>query len=257
MKTFLIVLLAAAATAESDPWGYHYGVGYPWGYRVAAVGVPAVGTYANDRVRPEQYGSKGGYVAIAPGAVHVAKREAEADADAEPFYPYAYGYGFGHHYPLVHYPVAVSVQTYSNDRDSDVEYAGKGEYRAENFGALHVAKREAEADPHHLVYPYAWHYPVVHRIGTYANDAVRPEQYGSKGNYVAVSAGAVHVAKREAEADPGHLVFGGYHGLHYPGLVNYPVVVQVQTYSNDRDSEEEYAGKGEYRAETLGSLHVA
>ena len=37
--------------------------------------------------------------------------------------------------------------------------------------------------------------------------------YAGAGRYVANSAGTVHVAKREAEADPYY--YGGYHGLGY------------------------------------------
>merc|ERR1712121_435342 len=45
--------------------------------------------------------------------------------------------------------------------------------------------------------------------------------YAGAGRYVANSAGVVHVAKREAEADPyvvgygGYAGFGGYHGMGY------------------------------------------
>merc|ERR1712080_40232 len=49
--------------------------------------------------------------------------------------------------------------------------------------------------------------------------------YAGAGRYVANSAGTVHVAKREAEADPYVLGYGGlgyagvgYHGLGYHGL---------------------------------------
>merc|ERR1712186_69773 len=44
--------------------------------------------------------------------------------------------------------------------------------------------------------------PVVSPVKTYANDAVKPFNYAAKGQYIANSAGVVHVAKREAEADP-------------------------------------------------------
>merc|ERR1719450_1421078 len=45
----------------------------------------------------------------------------------------------------------------------------------------------------------------------YSNDAVSAAGYAAKGQYVANSAGVVHVAKREAEADPALL----YSGLGY------------------------------------------
>merc|ERR1712158_331196 len=42
--------------------------------------------------------------------------------------------------------------------------------------------------------------------------------YTGAGRYVANSAGVVHVAKREAEADPYVLGYGGYPGYGYAGL---------------------------------------
>merc|ERR1711937_689724 len=42
--------------------------------------------------------------------------------------------------------------------------------------------------------------------------------YAAAGRYVANSAGVVHVAKREAEADPYVLGYAGYPGYGYAGL---------------------------------------
>merc|ERR1719288_67762 len=53
-----------------------------------------------------------------------------------------------------------------------------------------------------LVYSAPVVHPVVTPVKTYANDAVKPFNYAAKGQYTANSAGVVHVAKREAEADP-------------------------------------------------------
>merc|ERR1712018_1108984 len=59
------------------------------------------------------------------------------------------------------------------------------EYHAASHGVSHtVLKREAEA-----------YYPYMHT--TYTNDAITPFGYAAKGQYVANSAGVVHVAKRE------------------------------------------------------------
>jgi len=111
----------------------------------------------------------------------------------------------------------VQVKTYANDAEKPQEYAAKGKYVAENAGAIHIAKREAEAEPWNVyagampVTTYA-HTPVVQPltyvqqpvvynapIKSIANDAVKPFNYAAKGKYVANSAGVVHVAKREAE----------------------------------------------------------
>merc|ERR1712181_144837 len=122
-----------------------------------------------------------------------------------------------------------------------------GGYRTLGLGYGHsvygYGKREAE--PYYGVYSghvapvvsYAHHAPVVHTVGhpvvsSYAS--VSPSAslttlgaapaaipalggaYAGAGRYVANSAGTVHVAKREAEAEPYY--YGGYHGLGYRGL---------------------------------------
>merc|ERR1712158_278590 len=100
-----------------------------------------------------------------------------------------------------------------------------------------MAAPEAEADPYLLYGGYGGHglggyyggYP--YGLG-YAHAAVAPVAggYAAAGRYVANSAGVVHVAKREAEADaeadPYYAY--GYHGLgygHYAHAVAAPAVV--------------------------------
>merc|ERR1712079_734344 len=152
----------------------------------------------------------------------LAAAEPEADADA---YFRTYGYGLGGYYGGYH---------------------GLG-YRTYGYGhGLYYGKREAEAEPyygvysaHHAVAPvvsYA-HAPVVsHAVHTVAPVVssyaqVSPSAslstvglapaaipavggaYAGAGRYVANSAGTVHVAKREAEADPYY--YGGYYGRGY------------------------------------------
>merc|ERR1712061_497535 len=94
-------------------------------------------------------------------------------------------------------------------------YTKPVKYHAASPGVSHtVLKREAE--PYHHVMPVttygavpavtytSGYYPYTHGVKTptYSNDAVTPFDYAAKGQYVANSAGVVHVAKREAEADP-------------------------------------------------------
>merc|ERR1712012_119581 len=101
-----------------------------------------------------------------------------------------------------------------------------------------MAAPEAEADPYLLYGGYGGYglagyyggYP--YGLG-YAHAAVAPVAagYAAAGRYVANSAGVVHVAKREAEADAeadpyyayGYhgLGYAGYHGLGYAGLAGY------------------------------------
>merc|ERR1712010_353 len=149
----------------------------------------------------------------------LAAAEPEADADAY----YGYGYGLGGYY---------------------------GGYRSYGLGyghGLYYGKREAEAEPyygvysaHHAVAPvvsYA-HHAVAAPVVSHAVHAVAPVvssyaqvspsaslstvgiapaaipavggAYAGAGRYIANSAGTVHVAKREAEADPYY--YGGYYG---------------------------------------------
>merc|ERR1712158_130089 len=105
-----------------------------------------------------------------------------------------------------------------------------------------MAAPEAEADPYLLYGGYGGHglggyyggYP--YGLG-YAHAAVAPVAggYAAAGRYVANSAGVVHVAKREAEADAeadpyyaygyhglGYAGYAGYHGLGYAGYAGYP-----------------------------------
>merc|ERR1712027_179821 len=115
----------------------------------------------------------------------------------------------------------VQAKTYSNDAMKPMGYAGKGLYHAESAGAVHIAKREAEAEPAHFysAMPYYQHTPYA--------AAYKPMAYAGKGMYHAESAGAVHIAKREAEADPALIYNSGVHypmtyGLHNYGYTHYP-----------------------------------
>merc|ERR1719385_157222 len=107
--------------------------------------------------------------------------------------------------------------------------------------------------------------------------------YAGAGRYVANSAGVVHVAKREAEADPALLYGGyGYAGLGYAGYAGYPYAagvygyglpVAAAGYANVSPSASTsiaglapaavpalaggYAGAGRYVANSAGVVHVA
>merc|ERR1712241_966211 len=158
------------------------------------------------------------------------------------------------------------------------------------YSGIHTyGKREAEADPMHHFYsamPYGHHYatpyaaaykPVtyfkpMHQYKTYSNDAVKPMGYAAKGQYVAQTAGSVHVAKREAEADPTHTV--GYNTyqtgplsyvkqpivaynkpmMQYSGLYSHYTTPYVHSYGK-REAEAEPQFYGSYygnRAFTYG-----
>merc|ERR1712183_961985 len=99
--------------------------------------------------------------------------------------------------------------------------------------------------------------------------------YAGAGRYVANSAGVVHVAKREAEADPA-LLYGayGYAGLGhvgYAGHIGYPYsYAGYASYSPSASTSIAglapaalpavaggYAGAGRYVANSAGVVHVA
>merc|ERR1712121_190603 len=132
-------------------------------------------------------------------------------------------------------------------------YAGSGRYVANSGGVVHIAKREAEAEPGYGYGLYGGYgiggFGTGVGIAGYAPAAV-PGVYGGyagAGRYVANSAGVVHVAKREAEAEPGylgHYGYGGYglgygYGGHYYG-------------KREAEAEPGYAGHYGYGGYGLG-----
>merc|ERR1712234_19856 len=159
-------------------------------------------------------------LALALAALAAADPEAKPEADAY----YGYGYGLGGYY---------------------------GGYRTYGLGygyghGLYYGKREAEAEPYygyaaHAVAPVVSTYAAAPVVASYAQVSpsaslstvgIAPAAipavggaYAGAGRYVANSAGTVHVAKREAEADPyyyggyglGYRTYGGYggYGLGY------------------------------------------
>merc|ERR1712236_170755 len=78
--------------------------------------------------------------------------------------------------------------------------------------------------------------------------------YAAAGRYIANSAGVVHIAKREAEAEaePGYL-YGGY-GIHNlgasVGIAGYAPAAVPGAYGG-------YAGAGRYLANSGGVVHIA
>jgi len=182
----------------------HHAVGYGVSNVANTVGIHGAAPAAIPAVHGA-YAGAGRYVANSAGIVHVAKREAEAEADA------LYGsYGVGHlGYSSLGY--GVGHVGYAAPVHHAVSYAAPV-HHAVGYGVSNVANTVGI----HGVAPAA--IPAVH--GAYAG----------AGRYVANSAGVVHVAKREAEAEPeadalyGAYGYGGYglgrrtYSLGYRGL---------------------------------------
>merc|ERR1711971_392838 len=176
MNKFLATLfLAAAATAEADPYLLGYGAGYAGlgyaGYGGLGYAAPYAAGYAS--VSPSAsvniaglapaaipavggaYAGAGRYVANSAGVVHVAKREAEAD-------PYVLGYG---RYPGYGY--------------AGLGYAGHGYAGYAGYGGYGSYSPSAGVN-----------------IAGYAPAALPavPGAYAGAGRYCANSAGTIHCA---------------------------------------------------------------
>merc|ERR1711872_30145 len=171
MKTILALALAALAAAEPEAkseadayYGYGYGLGgYYGGYRTYGLGYG--------------YGH----------SLYYGKREAEA----EPYYGYAA------------HAVAPVVSTY-----------------AAAPVVSHAVAPVAVSHAVHAVAPVVSSYAQVSPSASLSTVGIAPAAipavggaYAGAGRYVANSAGTVHVAKREAEADPYY--YGGYYGRGY------------------------------------------
>merc|ERR1711992_433482 len=156
-------------------------VTYTSGYYPYTHGVKTP-TYSNDAVTPFGYAAKGQYRANSAGVVHVAKREAEADAQMIlPITTYG-------HQTLVHPTQSV---VYKQAMQPVV-------YKQAVQPVMYTKP----------VVPLVYNTPIVQKVqpvnymaGSYADDSVKPFDYAAKGKYMANSAGTIHKAKREAEAE--------------------------------------------------------
>merc|ERR1712224_788160 len=270
MKFLVILALAVAVSAEADPQllypGYTGYTGYTGLPVTSYVQKPLVTSYVHKPVvyTKPVYTKPVEYHAQSAGVSHtVLKREAEPYHHAV---PYTYGampvttYTTGYPY-MTGFTHGVKTPTYSNDAVTPFNYAAKGQYVANSAGVVHVAKREAEADAQMIlpvttyghqtlvhptqsvVYskPLVYTTPIVQKIqpvnymaGSYADDSVKPFDYAAKGKYIANSAGTIHKAKREAEAeaDPALLYGSGIIPTTYTsGIYNTAGVYNTGVYN--------------------------
>ncbi len=206
------------------------------------------GVYANDAVSSFNYASKGMYKADSVGAKHYAKRE----ADPALFYshymtPTVYTSGYSHYTtplvyskPAVHMPVHMKMKTYSNDAEKPFDYAGKGQYKAINEGAIHIAKREAEPyynyfGNHHIYKPYT---------GTFSS-----YPYSTYSSYL-------YKREAEAEAEPFYSYYGNHH-LYKPftsTYTSYPYSTHSYLFKREAEAEPYYYG-GYYGSSLYKPFH--
>ena len=229
--------------------GFGYGVGYGLGaiYGYGGVGHPYLGYTGLGVPSLANLGTAPGAPGAHAGIIHVAKRSAQAYYG--PYTPGFPGYGymshgyparFGYNYPLMSYPVL--------GRNS-LAYAGLG-YAAPETDVVPVVDNtpslvsdQSPVDDATLVDDasplgdaildhtrLASTSPYVSLTVTGNAPAAIPAvggAYAGAGRYIANSAGVVHVAKREAEAQYGAYGLGysgfpasggyGYGGLAHPG----------------------------------------
>merc|ERR1712029_524167 len=198
MKTILALALAALAAAEPEAkpeadayYGYGYGLGgYYGGYRTYGLG------YSH--------------------GLYYGKREAEAEPEAGGYRTYGLGYGYGR-------------GLYYGKREAEAEpYYGYAAHAVapvvSTYAAApvvsHAVAPVAVSHAVHAVAPVVSSYAQVSPSASLSTVGIAPAAipavggaYAGAGRYVANSAGTVHVAKREAEADPYY--YGGYYGRGY------------------------------------------
>ena len=203
-------------------------------------------------------------------------------ADAEPgYYRGGYGHygGYGHGY----YGKREAVAEPGYYRGGYGHYGGYGHHG-------YYGKREAEA-------AYAYAAPatgasiIIRGHGTPATvGSYAPYGYAASGSYVADSFGAVHIAKRDAEAEPGYYRryghYGGYghhgyYGKRDAGIIGYSAYASPLIYSGAYGyaapatgasiairgygtpatvgtyAPYGYAASGAYVADSIGAVHVA
>merc|ERR1712020_582768 len=90
--------------------------------------------------------------------------------------------------------------------------------------------------------------PVNYMAGSYADDSVKPFDYAAKGKYMANSAGTIHKAKREAEADPALVYSSGIIPTTYTsGIYNTAGIYNAGIYNSYyRPSAYTYSGLRTY-----------
>merc|ERR1711935_405563 len=228
MKVLCILALAVAVSAEADHHHLLYKsllpvTGYyqqPMVYKQPAPVVykqqvplvyhqqPLVYKQAVPAVVPK-------YHAVSPGVSHtVLKREAEAESEPN------------HHHQMVY---NVPATTYAHQplvyKQPAVVYKQPIVYKQPVAPVVTPVVYKAQ--------------PVNYMAGSFADDSKKPFGYADKGKYIANSAGTIHIAKREAEAeaeaDPSHTV--GYNTYQTGPLsfVKQPIVAYnkpIATYNN-------------------------
>jgi hypothetical protein len=222
----LQLALAVAASAEPQYWG---GYGTPLVHQAYAATPLKYQSYA---AMPLQYQSY-----AATPYVHQKPVVYSAPIHNMPYKQPIYNMAYKQ--PIQH--MGYKVKTYSNDAEKMTNYAAKGQYHAETEGSLHIAKREAEASVgiHNIfgqhIQPAVYSTPSVYTPAVYSHQTYSP-YFAQPIHNMAYKQPIYNMAYKQPIQHMGY---------------------KVKTYSNDAEKMTNYAAKGQYRAETEGSLHIA
>merc|ERR1712029_1165495 len=203
-----------------------------------------------------------------------------AEAVAEPGY---YHHGYGHYGGRGYYGKREAVAEPGYYRGGYGHYGGYGHHGY--YGKREAVAAYASAAPATGASIVIRGYGTPATVGTYA-----PYGYAASGSYVADSFGAVHIAKRDAEAEPGYYrSYGhyggyghhGYYGKRDAGIIGYSAYASPLIYSGAYGyaapatgasiairgygtpatvgtyAPYGYAASGAYVADSVGAVHVA
>merc|ERR1739842_117926 len=228
IKIAAVVCLAALASAEADADAFYNTYGYGLNHGLGYTNAYAAGYGINAYASPLRYSGAYGYAAPAASAAITVR-----------------GYGT---------PATVGSNL-------PYGYAASGRYVADSVGAVHIAKREAEAEPeadadaYYGTYGYSnlgySSYAAPAAYSTYSTIA-RPAIY-SRGFY----------GKREAEAEPeaeADALYSAYGNYGYSNL-GYSAIARPAVYSTiSRPNISSYAARplvSSYAARPLVSSYAA
>lgn len=211
VMTYKTPVVGAVASPVAYTAGFPYTAGvntYAAGINAYSAGIPYahMNAYTTGVIGTQKHIVPATYHSEAAGEVKhtVFKREAEADpallytnAFSTTGFPYASN--------------VAAISPYASNVAAISPYAS-------NFAAFSpYVSRAAAFSPYYNQAAYTT-VPLASSVKTYANDAVKPQNYAAKGQYVAQSAGAIHIAKRDAEADPA-IVYSSVTGYPYASSV--------------------------------------
>merc|ERR1739838_1159146 len=225
IKIAAVVCLAALASAEADADAFYNTYGYGLNHGLGYTNAYAAGYGINAYASPLRYSGAYGYAAPAASAAITVR-----------------GYGT---------PATVGSNL-------PYGYAASGRYVADSVGAVHIAKREAEAEPEADADAY---------YGTYGYSNLGYSSYAAPAAYSTIARPSIYsrgfYGKREAEAEPeaeADALYSAYGNYGYSNL-GYSAIARPAVYSTiSRPAISSYAARplvSSYAARPLVSSYAA